>query len=156
MTRQYRCKHFKIKELVHPSFIGSYSESILWEFLDEELKRGIDMIREYFGKPVIINSGDTYMYSGLRNLDDENYPKMDPHKLGRAMDLHLQWITGTIDERIKAYDKVREDLMLKYYLNSINFEMGVYWLHVDTYNREEQTFQTKGDPCYGTKAKKKK
>ena len=45
---KYKCKYFKIKELVHPSFLGT-NEVILWRLFDERLLKMADKIREKYG-----------------------------------------------------------------------------------------------------------
>lgn len=42
----YKCKYFKIQELVCNHVMQSYSEEQIWSFLDEDLKKTLDIIRE--------------------------------------------------------------------------------------------------------------
>jgi hypothetical protein len=47
----YKCRHYKIRELVHPDFLDKLkiSEDLLWTFLDERLLWAADAIREEYG-----------------------------------------------------------------------------------------------------------
>lgn len=38
----YKCKYFKIQELVCNHVMQSYSEEQIWSFLDEDLKKTLD------------------------------------------------------------------------------------------------------------------
>lgn len=42
----YKCKYFQIEELVCNHVLQSYPENQAWSFLDEDLKKTIDVIRE--------------------------------------------------------------------------------------------------------------
>ena len=50
----YKCKHFKIQELVCNHVMQHYSEEQIWSFLDEDLKKILDIIRERLNLPPLI------------------------------------------------------------------------------------------------------
>jgi hypothetical protein len=140
---QYKCEYFKIKELVHPEFLSDYSEDVLWELFDANLLEAIDRIRDIVGEPITCNTG-SLINCGLRHYDDPHYPALDPHKLGRAIDLHFPWIDNTEDtkeQKIKGYDTFRDGYFA--IITSVSFEYGISWLHVDTYNRKNRKFTDK-------------
>jgi hypothetical protein len=136
----YKCVHFKIEELVHPSFIGSIAEDILWELFDERLLQAADRIREHHGAIVVNSKSMGLVDSGLRVMNDSRYPKYDPHKLARALDLHIMSIENQNlphDKKVEAYNEVRK---LWFCIAGAHYEDNISWLHIDTYNRTGDTF----------------
>lgn len=64
----YKCKYFKLQELVCPDVYKQYGERA-WEFFDVSFLKDLDLIRELLGVPIIINNWNTggqYRESGLR------------------------------------------------------------------------------------------
>ena len=64
----YKCKYFKLQELVCPDVYKQYGEKA-WEFFDESFLKDLDLVRELLGVPIIINNWNTegqYKESGLR------------------------------------------------------------------------------------------
>ena len=53
-NNQYRCKYFKIEELVHPNLLKTIPEDILWSMFDDRLLKVADRYRENYG-PIFIN-----------------------------------------------------------------------------------------------------
>jgi hypothetical protein len=137
----YTCKYFKIEELVNPAIIAS--EQVLWELFDSRLLKDIDFIRGTYG-PIIINSKALGLRDcGLRAYGDVKYPAYDPHKFGRAFDLHIMSIENenlAHDDKVKAYNDKRNLLRLFANLSDLCFEDNISWLHIDTFNRPEQFF----------------
>jgi len=74
--RQYRCKYFKIKELVHPSFLTT-NENILWMLFDERVLKGADRIRELYGACTVNVDGLTDC--GLRKMGSKTGAKYSAH-----------------------------------------------------------------------------
>jgi hypothetical protein len=139
----YRCEYFKIKELVHPTMLVDYSEDVLWEVFDPALLRVIDSIRKIAGSPIIINNG-TLVNCGLRHFDDPHYPPLDPHKFGRAFDLHAPWIDNkglSPSDKMQAYHEWVEQMLGLF--TDCCFEEDTTWMHIDTYNRPCRTFKDK-------------
>lgn len=145
---QYRCKHFTIKELVHPDLLKQLSENVLWIILDERLLRGVDKIRDLYGACTVNTS--SLDGCGLVPFSYARDAKFSPHKFGRALDIHIVSIekeaakisdpTQRKKFKIKEYTKVRERLMLLGDFDIFNFENGVGWLHFDTYSRPNRLF----------------
>lgn len=99
---RYKCKNFNIKELVskkcYDYYIKTlgYKEDFLWCFFDEDILMDLDLIREIWGKAIIINNwmygGDLHQ-CGLRcNVDPivsaKKYPYLSGHCLAKGFDLH--------------------------------------------------------------------
>ena len=137
---QYRCKYFKIKELVAPSFRG-VSEDILWSLLDERLLKMADKIREKYGV-CTVNTG-ALENCGLRPMTAGG-AAWSAHKFGRALDIHIQRIEnqwgGKPKAKTEAYNRVREQLMALPEFDGLNFEHNISWLHIDTANRKNRLF----------------
>lgn len=137
-SNQYRCKYFKIEELVHPNLLKTIPEDILWSMFDDRLLRIADRYRENYG-PIFIN-GRGLVDCGLREMDSKTGAKYSAHKFGRALDLHIISIEDlnlSKEEKIDRYNKVRRECIYA----DINYEDNISWLHIDTYNRVNKFFQ---------------
>ncbi|MCK5140218.1 MAG: hypothetical protein KAQ85_10285 [Thermodesulfovibrionia bacterium] len=131
----YKCKHFKIYELVPPQVFKDRGQKA-WELLDPNLLMLIDRIKMYFSPddPVTINDwkwGGKFKWSGLRNPQARKYySPTSQHTFGRAADMKFKNITP---KKIRTI--IRDD-------PSYWDEMGVRcvenktgtWLHVDVRN----------------------
>lgn len=150
----YKAKYFSIRELVHPSFLGT-SEDILWRLFDDRLLKYADKIREKYGACTVNANGLTDC--GLRKMDSVTGAKFSSHKFGRALDIHIRSIELAAAEikdpvkrkefKSKEYNKVRESLMLNYEFDGLCFEQnskeypkGIVWLHVSVENRPNRLF----------------
>jgi hypothetical protein len=143
----YKAKYYSIKELVHPSFLGTNPDT-LWKIFDERLLKMADKIRDKYGPCTVNANGLTDC--GLRRMDSGTGASFSAHKFGRALDLHIRSIeleAGKIPDptmrkkfKIKEYNKVRENLMINHEFDILNFEHGIHWLHVDTFNRDKRLF----------------
>ena len=149
----YKCKYFKIKELVHPDLLQTIDEETLWKIFDPNLLKMADFFREKYG-PIFIN-GNGLVNCGLRKIDSDVGAKYSPHKYGRALDLHIVSIEKqnlSKEEKINKYNEVRKSYLQKIFLftsmdekeynvfKSINFEDNISWLHIDTFNRPRNVF----------------
>lgn len=143
----YKCKHFVLKELVNPAFIGT-NESILWRLFDDRLLKCADDIREIYGA-CTVNSG-SWVDCGLRKMDSKNGALWSAHKFGRALDLHILAIekeAAKISDagerkkfKIAEYNKVREALMMNHRFDMLSFEHNISWLHIAVENRDNRLF----------------
>lgn len=84
----YKCKYFKIQELVSRKVHQLYGEHA-WRFFDPIALKGLDHAREIYGPCTINNwhTGGALQYSGLRA--DGEYPKssiVSSHRHGKAFD----------------------------------------------------------------------
>lgn len=140
----YKCKYFKIKELVNPAML-SIPENILWMMFDDRILRNADQIREWYGECTVNTA--VLEDCGLRafNAGGAVYSQ---HKYGRALDIHILAIEKSAklvkdDEqrkkyKIEQYNAVRQDLMKR--LEGVNFENNIGWLHIDVGNRANRLF----------------
>lgn len=150
----YKCKHFALKELVHPSFLGTNSD-ILWRLFDERLLKMADKIREKYGPCTVNANGLTDC--GLRKMDSGTGARFSAHKFGRALDLHIRSVELKAVEiqdkaarkklKGKEYTKIRETLLLNHEFDCLSFEQnsaeypdGITWLHIEVTNRDKRLF----------------
>ena len=143
----YKCKYFKISELVHPSLLKQFGETKCWMFFDDRLLRFIDWLREKYG-PIIIN-GSGLTNCGARPLDSSTGAGFSAHKLWRAFDCHIVSIEKSCGsnktKKASEYKKIRQEILKLSEWSFINFEKTVngsdiWWLHCDTYNRANREF----------------
>lgn len=93
----YKCKYFKIYELVNPRYLEVYTEEELWEMMQSPMLKVIDYIRENAETGIVINSyhwdksSSATKDSGLRY----NYGSAgSAHRFSLAFDLHPTDITS--------------------------------------------------------------
>lgn len=130
----YKCKYFKIQELVSRKVYKKYGDKC-WEFFNPILLRTIDDLRKHFDTSITINNwlwGGNFEQRGLRcNLDQIVKDKtnagtiyISEHILGRAVDFDVKgW----------SSEQVRQEIIK----NKDNFpaikrmEKDVNWVHID-------------------------
>ena len=134
MLVPYKCKYFKIYELVPPALYSATSEDVLWSQFDDRLLKTIDAIRAKYG-PIIVNnwkSGGQLQNSGLRLSDTTTGVKFSQHKLGRAVDLH---------STTKTPDQIRKDIVANPWSEEFKYitciEDNVNWVHLDVRNHDK-------------------
>ena len=140
----YKCKYFKIQELVCNHVMQSYSEEQIWSFLDEDLKKTLDIIREILGVPLTINQPKMKVYQrGLRchlcNLAQNNKtPYITTHIQGKAVDILLPADCGMTAE--SARHKVQESadkLPCNIRFEHLQKGVPISWVHVDVRDNEK-------------------
>lgn len=140
---QYKPKHFSIKELVAPSLLKAVPEWKLWLIFDPELLKCADLIRQKYGKCTV--NADGLTDCGLRDFNSDTGTSVSAHKFGRGLDLHISTIESKAAKiknatdrkkwKTAEYEKVRKELMEDSRFDSLNFEVNISWLHIDTFNR---------------------
>lgn len=128
--KQYKCKHFKIYELVPPHIYEQRKEKA-WQLLDNRMLWTIDLLRDLYG-PIIINnyhSGRPRTCSGLRTPECEIYSPTSQHSFGRAFDCIF---TET------DVEKIRQDILENTHTCAYQYitamELNTSWLHIDCRN----------------------
>lgn len=144
----YKCKHFKIQELVPPSLLEILPEQMAWKLMDEKVLRLADYLKERYSpdNPVVINNwswGGAFTQSGLRTKDYEKFNKNSRHPYGDALDIKFPkepWLV----------DKIREDIRKEGsafpYITEV--EEDVSWLHVSTSTRYQHLLPEGGAVFY--------
>ena len=147
----YKCKHFKLMELVPPSIIRDYGDSA-WQFLDERALRMLDKLRDKFGK-IIVNDWSWHgenKYRGFRPHYCRIGAKQSQHRFGRAFDCIFPELDSTSqrsggvennpESTFDSYDKIRQYILDNpqefRYINAL--ETGCNWLHFDVRNCENR------------------
>lgn len=128
----YRCKFFKIYELVPKMYHETYPENKLWLLFDNRVLLTLDLLREQYGK-VVVNDwyfGGEFQLRGFRPADTTVGVQFSQHKFGRAFDCKF------IDTPVGV---VRQDCIDKRYecfkyITAI--ETGIPWFHFDTRNND--------------------
>lgn len=137
-----KSKYFKIQELVSEAVYKKYGEKS-WMFIDEKLIKVLDLLREHFNKPVIVNNwcfGGNLHQRGLRaNKDEMVVNKKDyyisQHCLGKAVDFNVKGMTAqeVYEEILKSKDKF-------YLISRIeNIKNTPTWIHIDVANQDKFT-----------------
>ena len=127
----YKCKYFRIEELVDSLTYKKFGEDS-WQFFDIRALKMIDGLREYFDTTIYINNwiwGGVSEYRGLRPKYCEVGALHSAHRFGKAFDMTFKNMTA---------DEVRNRIILdqdNVNLMRINrIEGRVNWIHVDTFN----------------------
>lgn len=134
----YKCKHFKIEELVPQKLFEEYKkkDSIdkLWLIFDKKLLELADNLREDYGSMTCNN----WLWGGNRNLsgfrpfnEKDTGASLSQHKFGRALDL--------IPKHVEP-DEMRNDIINKKkdYMKYIKcIEMDISWFHYDLRNSND-------------------
>lgn len=133
----YKCKYFKIQELVSPCVFEKFGEKA-WMFFNEDVLKDLDYIREVWGKPIVINSyAKGLKQCGLRcNLDDLVRSKKavycSAHLMGKGFDLHTDGNKG-LYELVMSLVKTRK---LKAFKRLENFNKTLTWVHIDAFRAD--------------------
>ncbi|AJT61198.1 hypothetical protein AVU32_gp357 [Vibrio phage ValKK3] len=136
----YKCKHFKIQELVTPQMYRDWGEKC-WTLFDDRLLRTLDALRERFG-PCTINDwswGGSFDDSGMR---DENFygstqkylASRSQHKYGRAADCKFRDIAA---HEVRKYilENPDEFPYVKFIeCGPLKSGNAMTWVHIDVRN----------------------
>lgn len=134
----YKCKKFKIQELVSNQVFKRYGAEFCWKFFDEDILIDLDTIREFHGESITINDwswGGSLQQCGLRcNLDPMVKGKStiycSAHCMGKAFDLHsknnkklYQDIQILFNQgKLKAIKRLESSASTKF-----------QWVHIDSF-----------------------
>lgn len=129
----YKCKYFKIQELVPPEIYQSRGNKA-WQLMDVRLLKLIDNLREEFGTATINNWswGGDRQWSGLRTKDSPYYSPTSQHTFGRAADILFKVSAENVRQAIME----SPELFLVDGIESITLENNVSWVHVDVRNND--------------------
>jgi hypothetical protein len=134
----YKSIYFKLRELL-PTELGEVLTSIGWALFDDRILKSADFIREKYGLCFV--NKDNLTQCGFRLTPVK--ARFSQHLYGRALDLHISVIERlnlTKEDKIKAYDKVRDELFNLPEFKGIRFEYGISWLHIDCANSDIKKF----------------
>ena len=126
-----KAEHFKIYELVPPKTYTKFGDKAWW-FIDPNLIRVIDALREEFGSATI-NSykwGGDRQWSGLRTSGSPWYSPYSQHSFGRAADILFKDYAA---EEVRQAITANPEKWLAI-CPSITLEEDVSWVHIDVRN----------------------
>ena len=147
----YKCKYFRLDELVYPEIHKVCEQKglldRLWLVFDPNLLRAVDLLRERYGSCTINNwkAGGQFKECGLRQADTSTGALLSAHKFGRAVDCHFATVTseeirqemiklGCFKPGFKATtDPKLECFRLLGRLEHLQNGKPISWLHVDSY-----------------------
>lgn len=127
----YKCKHFKIHELV-PKHVYKERGERAWLCFDDRALQTLDSLRDEFGSATVNNWywGGPRQWSGLRTSESPYGTQYSQHRYGRAFDVLF---------RHKTAQEVREHIMSNQedfpHIRGIEDGPAISWLHFDTGNR---------------------
>jgi len=129
--KYYEPKNFDLQELVPKAIWEERGEKSLW-LLDQNMLKMIDGIREFFGKPVMINNwhtGGEFQYRGYRPPDCKEGAKYSQHKFGRAADMDIKDYTAA-----EARGEIIKNQKSPFLSWITVLEDDVTWVHADCRN----------------------
>ena len=124
----YKPKWFEAQELVPPEIYELYFDDSLI-FIDNRILITLDYIREYFGKPVLVNNwhnGGNLKERCLRLWNTKTGAKLSQHKLGCAVDYNVD---GYTSEEVRQEILANQDNTFFKYITRM--ELGTSWVHND-------------------------
>ena len=133
----YKCKYFKLQELVPPDVYQKYGD-FAWCFFDEDILKDLDTIRAKHGAITINNwsFGGNLRNCGFRsNLYENSKLYCSSHLCGKAFDLHSvnnHKLYNDIHElfkqgKLKAIKRIESPKTTKY-----------AWIHIDSYRTDNK------------------
>lgn len=143
-----KSKYFVIKELVSKQVYEKYGEGA-WKFIDEKLIITLDQIREFFGKPIVVNIyGSGLEQRGLRaNCDylvkdktDSGILYISQHVLGKAVDFNV--IGLSVQTTYKAI--IDNQDKFPYLKRLENIKLTPTWIHADVANTGKEGLEIFG------------
>jgi hypothetical protein len=138
----YKCKYFKVQELVSPQVYQRYGE-FCWKFFSDLIKIDLDTIRNYHGHQITINDwvfgGKNYTQCGYRsNLEPMVKAKKtlycSAHCMAKAFDLHSLYSNYKL---YKDIEYLKTNGMLKA-VRRIESRQSTKdgWVHIDEFDTD--------------------
>ena len=132
------------RRLVHTrwnkgSDIGCPDVVIGWMIFDDRVLRCLDIIRKRYGACTV----NTHGLTGCGFRLDRPEDSVGQHYFGRAADPHILAIEKknlSKEDKIQAYDDVRDELRELPEFKDARFEYGITWLHNDFGNADNKKF----------------
>jgi len=145
----YKCKHFKIEELVPEKTYKTHGDDS-WNLFDERILKVIDKIRDYFGCSMVINN---WASEGNMQFRGYRYPgcgvgtPTGAHYKGMAADFNLYKQGKLLDSEFVSKETIKNKAKFPE-VKGVEVVNG--WSHVDVMLRAGQkpgticVFGTKG------------
>lgn len=140
----YKCRHFKLQELVSPVVFDKHGE-FAWAFFDAGILKDLDKIREKFGSAIIINSwlfgGQTTQCGYRSNLEplvkEQKGLYCSPHTMGKAFDLHAYDNASLFDLIYKMIEKGELSAIKRLETRNKTHDN---WVHIDSFQSDKIVF----------------
>lgn len=139
----YKCVHFGIKELVSPVVYNKWGEQA-WMFFNESTLKSLDLIRETYGYPIIINDWASGLKQcGLRsNMDEIVKSKkglyLSAHCLAKGFDLHDKY--GHHQKLWQHCYKLEQSGKAGTFKRIENIQLTPTWVHIDEFQTNNIIF----------------
>ena len=120
--------HFTAQELVPQAIYDHYGDDSFM-FIDNKILITLDLIREYFKSPVIVNNwhkGGNLENRCFRSWDTRVGARLSQHKLGKAVDFNVVGLTA--DEIRKEIIENQDNIFFE---SIMRMELGTSWVHID-------------------------
>ena len=139
----YKCQYFGIKELVSPIVYDKWGEQA-WMFFSVDTLKDLDLIRETYGHPIIINNwANGLKQCGLRsNMDELVKSKktlyLSAHTMGKGFDLHCFY-----GHNNKLWQHCYSLILcgkLKTFKRLENIKNTSGWVHIDCFQSDNIVF----------------
>jgi len=130
----YKCKYFQIYELIDPITFHKWGEQA-WMFFNPHILFSLDQIREYYGKPITVNTwfhGGEFSMRGLRPPTSNIGATYGQHRFGNAFDYDVKGLSA---EQVRQDIIEHKDDLFKYVTC---LEANVNWVHMDCRNIENR------------------
>jgi hypothetical protein len=115
-----------------------YSEEQIWSFLDEDLKKILDIIRERLNLPLTINQPKMGVFQrGLRChqcdlVKNNKSPYISAHVQGKAVDILLPANCGITAEKARQdIEDFADELPCNIRFEHMQNGVPISWVHVD-------------------------
>jgi hypothetical protein len=136
----YYCpQHFDVREFVPPETYKIHGDSSLM-FIDERLLRTMDLIRDWFNRPVVINNWNTgghLQYRGYRPPECKEGAAESQHRFGRACDFDVEGLSAEAARKILLDHQ--SDASFQFIRR---IELGTSWVHIDLANVDSVNIYT--------------
>jgi len=126
--------NFSLQEFVPPEIWRQFGEQSKW-FLDPRMLDLAQFYRDFFGKPVYVNTwavdwlGTNFGLRGLRPLDSDTGARWSQHKFGRAFDCNVK---GMDPDEVRGAIRDNENTFMDAGLTTLESgEIADTWVHSD-------------------------
>lgn len=131
---KYVCDHFCIEELVSPAVYEAKGDKC-WRWFDSVALKGLDKLREKFGRMTINNWkwGGIYDGRGFHFKGEENRSEFSGHRMWASFDIGFEDYTAAEVREILLGSEPTESGVLpsiEGFEEITELEFGITWFHV--------------------------
>ncbi|MBL3591425.1 MAG: hypothetical protein JMN24_16800 [gamma proteobacterium endosymbiont of Lamellibrachia anaximandri] len=118
--------YFHIAELVPPGIYEKFGDQRSWNFVNRRAYKNLVKIRQYVGKPFIINNyrdGGRREWSGFRTPESPYFSSTSQHSIANAYDIICSGLTP------QELQEVVQTHYAKFNIGGV--ELAPTWTHID-------------------------